>query len=458
MPREELYETVWGAPLRAGDRSVDVYVHKLRVKLEEALPEWRFIHTHFGFGYRLQPERFTRLFTTRSQAGNRTRRVPRGPASDDNDKEEFDESTAIHGCARPGGGVLARRRCRLRQRATTTAAAAERQRRRRLEAQLGGTLNGAGATFPQPVYQRVGGRASRSKAGTTVNYQGIGSGGGVAQFTAGTVDFGATDSAMKRRGDRGAPRRRATRSTSRPCSARSPSPTTSSGVEEGLKLDGATIADIFLGKITKWNDPAIAAQNPGVELPDADITVCHRSDESGTTKNFTAVPRRLLARVEERARASTRPSSGRPAPAPRATTASRPASSRTEGSIGYVEQAYALQNNFTFADVKNKAGQLHRADAGGDLGRRRGRRRSRRTCASARSTRQGDEAYPIAAVTFLLVYQDMCKAGLAADKAKPLKGWLDYALGDGQERREGAPVRAAARRRHSPRPRPRSTA
>lgn len=151
--------------------------------------------------------------------------------------------------------------------------------------QLGGSINGAGATFPQPVYDEWGAKV-KDKFGTTVNYQGIGSGGGVAQFTAGTVDFGATDSAMtdeelaaaKKKGD----------------AVHVPSVfgavTVSynlDGVKSGLKLDGKTVADVFLGKVKKWNDPAIAKLNSGQKLPAEDITVCHRSDESGTTKLFT---------------------------------------------------------------------------------------------------------------------------------------------------------------------------
>src|SRR4051794_31976122 len=153
-------------------------------------------------------------------------------------------------------------------------------------AQLGGSLNGAGATFPQPVYQEWAARFQKD-AGTTVNYQGIGSGGGVAQFTAGTVDFGASDAAMtddeiaaaKKKGD---PVHVPTVLGAVTVSYNLP------GVKSGLKLDGPTTADIFLGKITTWNDPKIASQNPGVQLPSATISICHRSDESGTTKNFTA--------------------------------------------------------------------------------------------------------------------------------------------------------------------------
>src|SRR3954467_1860951 len=152
-------------------------------------------------------------------------------------------------------------------------------------AQLGGSLNGAGATFPQPVYQEWAARF-QEKAGTTVNSQGIGSGGGIAQFTAGTVDFGATDSAMKDEEITAAQAR------GEPV----PIPTVMGavtvsynldGVKSGLKLDGATVADIFLGQTKTWNDPKIASANPGVQLPSTKITVCHRSDESGTTKNFT---------------------------------------------------------------------------------------------------------------------------------------------------------------------------
>src|SRR3954464_13268622 len=130
---------------------------------------------------------------------------------------------------------------------------------------LSGSINGAGATFPLPVYQEWAARLKDDK-GLTVNYQGIGSGGGIAQFTAGTVDFGATDSAMedeevtaaKKKGD----------------PVHIPSVfgavTVSynvKGVDKGLKLDGATVADIFLGKIENWNDPAIAQANSGAKLP-----------------------------------------------------------------------------------------------------------------------------------------------------------------------------------------------
>src|SRR3954453_6351636 len=151
--------------------------------------------------------------------------------------------------------------------------------------QLGGTINGAGATFPQPVYSEWANRF-KQQSGTTVNYQGIGSGGGIAQFTQGTVDFGATDAAMTDEEETAAQKKGEPVHVPTVLGAVTVSYNVP-GVEKGLKLDGATVADIFLGKVTKWNDPAIAGQNSGTQLPDASITICHPSDESGTTKNFT---------------------------------------------------------------------------------------------------------------------------------------------------------------------------
>src|SRR5436190_18954531 len=140
----------------------------------------------------------------------------------------------------------------------------------------GGSLNGAGATFPQPVYDEWGSRF-KDKTGTTVNYNAIGSGGGIAQFTANTVDFGATDSAMKdeevKAVKKGTPVHVPTVFGAITISYNLP------GVAKGLKLDGATAANIFLGKITKWDDAAIKSLNPGVNLPGKGITVVHRSDE-----------------------------------------------------------------------------------------------------------------------------------------------------------------------------------
>src|SRR3954451_19060334 len=293
----------------------------------------------------------------------------------------------------------------------------------------GGSLNGAGATFPQPVYDEWAARFKDS-TGTTVNYQGIGSGGGVAQFTAGTVDFGASDSAMtddevKAASKKGDPVHVPTVFGAVTVSYNV------QGVEKGLKLDGATVADMFLGKVTKWNDPSIAKQNSGVKLPGQSITVCHRSDESGTTKLFTT----FLAAYSTGWKNG--PGVDKTVKWPTGTGAKgndgvAACVKQNDGGIGYVEQAYALANNFATADVKNKAGNyvaptLESTSAAGEGVQVPGDLRF-----SAINS-PGDQAYPIASGTFLLVYEDMCKAGVAQDKATRVKAWLDYALSQGQD-------------------------
>jgi phosphate transport system substrate-binding protein len=294
---------------------------------------------------------------------------------------------------------------------------------------LGGSINGAGATFPQPVYAEWGKRL-KEKDGITVNYQGVGSGGGVSQFTAGTIDFGATDSAMtdeelaaaKKKGE---PVHIPTVFGSVTASYNL------DGVKSGLKLDGSTLADLFLGKIKKWNDPAIAKLNSGVKLPGDDVTICHRSDESGTTKLFAT----YLAAYSDAWKNG--PGVDKTLKWPTGTGAKgndgvAACVKQNKGGLGYVEQAYALQNNFTTADMKNKSGNfvapsLKSTTAAGD---------GIDVPADLRFSAinaPGAQAYPIASATFLLVYQDLCKAGLNAGKAKRVKAWLDYAEGDGQK-------------------------
>jgi phosphate transport system substrate-binding protein len=296
-------------------------------------------------------------------------------------------------------------------------------------AQLGGTINGAGATFPAPVYSEWA-KQFKDATGTTVNYQAIGSGGGIAQFTEGTVDFGATDSAMKPEELAAAEKKGEPVHVPTVLGAVTISYNVD-GIDKGLKLDGPTIANIFLGKITKWNDPAIASLNDGTDLPDTDITVCHRSDESGTTANFTL----FLADTSPEWKSG--PGTDKSVKWPTGTGAKgndgvAGCVKQTPGAVGYVEQAYALQNNFTTASVKNADGQfieptLEATSAAGEGANPPADLRFATINAS------GAKSYPITAVTFLLVWQDMCKAGIKADNAPKVKAWLDYALGDGQK-------------------------
>src|SRR3954464_3661974 len=292
----------------------------------------------------------------------------------------------------------------------------------------GGSLNGAGATFPQPVYDEWGARF-KDKTGTTLNYQGIGSGGGVAQFTAGTVDFGASDAAMTDDEVKAASKKGAPVHVPSVFGAVTVSYNVS-GVEKGLKLDGATVANMFLGKVKKWNDASIAKQNSGVKLPSTAITVCHRSDESGTTKLFTS----FLAAYSPAWKNG--PGVDKTVKWPTGTGAKgndgvAACVKQNQGAVGYVEQAFALQNNFATADVKNKAGKyvaptLASTSAAGD---------GVKVPADLRFSAidaPGASAYPIASATFVLVYKDMCKAGKSKQVAQRVKNWLDYAEGDGQ--------------------------
>jgi phosphate transport system substrate-binding protein len=295
-------------------------------------------------------------------------------------------------------------------------------------AQKGGTINGAGATFPQPVYSEWANQF-KQKQGTTVNYQGIGSGGGIAQFTAGTVDFGASDAPMKDDEIKAAQKKGQPVHVPTVAGAVTISYNVQ-GVDKGLKLDGATAADIFLGKVKKWNDPAIAKLNSGVNLPSTDITVCHRSDESGTTKNFTE----FLAAYSPAWKSG--PGVDKSVAWPTGTGAKgndgvAGCIKQTDGAVGYVEQAYALQNNFTFASVKNKSGQFVAPTLDAASAAVKGAQVPADLRFSTINA-PAPNAYPITATTFLLVYEDMCKAGIPQQRASLVKDWLTFGLTDGQ--------------------------
>ncbi len=204
------------------------------------------------------------------------------------------------------------------------------------------------------------------------------------------------------------------------------------GIKSGLKLDGPTIANIYLGKIKTWSDPAIAKLNPGLKLPSTSITVVHRSDSSGTTKGFTTFLEDYSPQWKSQVGAD------KDVKWPAGTGAAKNAGvaaavKQTSGAIGYVEQAYALVNNFTYAAVKNSHGQFIQptiantsAAATGiaippDLG-------------ISTINAGGPTAYPIVSQTFLDVYKDPCKAGGAsASTASGIKRFLTFAIGAGQQ-------------------------
>ncbi len=289
------------------------------------------------------------------------------------------------------------------------------------------SLTGSGSTFAAPIYQQLGSEVKGE--GLTINYQPTGSGQGIADLTNKSVDFAGSDPPMKDEEVTAADKSGQPVHVPTAFGAITVSYNLD-GVKTGLKLDGATIADIYLGKIKKWNDPAIAKQNPGVSLPSTDITVVHRSDESGTTKGFTGFLEGYSPEWKSKV------GSDKTVKWPTGTGAKgndgvAAAVKQTPGSVGYVEQAYALQNNFTFASVKNKSGKyivptLDSVTASGD---------GVDIPADLRFTitdSPNPTAYPISSQTFIVVYKDPCKAGANKAKAAGLVRWLDFVLGPGQ--------------------------
>ena len=285
-------------------------------------------------------------------------------------------------------------------------------------------ITGAGATFPFPIYSKWA-ETYKKETGNGMNYQSIGSGGGIKQIQAKTVDFGATDAPMK-----GADLEK---------SGLLQFPTVMGavvpvinipGVQAGqLKLTGEVLAEIYQGKIAKWSDPKIAQLNPGMKLPDGAITPIYRSDASGTTSVFTT----YLSQVSEAWKGELGAN----------TTVSWPVGQGGKGnegvaatvkqvpnSIGYVEYAYAKQNNIAYALLQNKAGKFPAPDM----------KSFQAAAASANwsaapgfgislTNQPGDEAWPITAPTFILVYKNPDKPEQTAEVLK----FFDWAYKNGDK-------------------------
>lgn len=289
------------------------------------------------------------------------------------------------------------------------------------------TISGAGSTFAAPVYQQWGSGVS----GLTVNYQPVGSGAGITALEGKTVDFGASDPPLKPADITTLEKVGPVQQIPMFLGAITVSYNVP-GLQTGLKLDGKTIADIFLGKVKTWDAAEIKALNPGVSLPGTSITVIHRSDSSGTTAGFTG----FLAAVDPEWKSKV--GEGKDVQWPTGTGAKGNAGvagavQQTTGAVGYVEQAYALQHKFTTASVKNKAGKYIEP-----------------TLESTSAAAEGVEvpanlgfkisnpsspaAYPITSQTFVVVFKDMCKAGVPGGEAaaKGVVSFLNYGLGSGQ--------------------------
>src|SRR5436305_4621642 len=268
------------------------------------------------------------------------------------------------------------------------------------------TVSGAGSTFAAPVYEQW----ASAQSGLTVNYQAVGSGAGTTALESKTVDFGASDPPLKA-ADEEAIAKNGSPAVQIPMFLGAITVSYNlPGVQTGLKMDGKTVADIFLGKVKKWNDPELKALNPGVSLPSTTITVVHRSDSSGTTAGFTG----FLSAVDPEFKSKV--GEGKDVPWPTGTGAKGNAGvagavQQTQGAISYVEQAYTLQHNFTYAAVKNKAGNFVLPSLAS-------------TSAAAEgvtvpanlgikiSNPPGAGAYPITSQTFIVFNKDLCKAGV----------------------------------------------
>ena len=287
----------------------------------------------------------------------------------------------------------------------------------------GVALTGAGATFPDPIYKKWF-QEYNGKTGTQINYQAIGSGGGIKQFTEATVDFGATDSPMK--DDQMAAVQGNVVHLPTVMGAVVLTYKLSGLGTTRLKLDGATIADIFLGKVTKWNDRRIAGANPGAKLPNQDILVVHRSDGSGTSFIFTDYLSKVSA--EWKTKVGAGPAVSWPTGlGGKGNDGVTQQVQQSEGAIGYVELIYAISNQLGYAEVKNAAGNFVEPSMASVSA----------AAASATFTPDTDfrvsitdapgaDAYPIASFTWLLVHTDMADEA----KARSLKGFLDWMVTD----------------------------
>jgi len=287
-------------------------------------------------------------------------------------------------------------------------------------------INGAGATFPNPIYSKWFSEYNKLHPTVAINYQSIGSGAGIRQITNQTVFFGATDGPMTNDQLQGAPGK----ILHFPTVLGAVVPIYNiEGVNQELKFTGPVLADIFLGKITKWNDPAIAKANPGVKLPATDITVAHRSDGSGTSYIWVD----FLAKVSPEWKQKVGVATSVNWPAGVGAKGNEGVSGlvkQTPGAIGYVELIYALQNKISYGSVQNAAGEFVKASV------------QAVTAAAAVAAKSmpkdfrvsitnapGQGVYPVSSFTWLLLYEN------PKDKAqaKIFVEFLKWALTDGQK-------------------------
>jgi phosphate transport system substrate-binding protein len=292
-------------------------------------------------------------------------------------------------------------------------------------------INGAGATFPYPIYSKWFDVYHTKNPNFQFNYQSVGSGAGIKQVTEGTVDFGATDGPMnddqlKAFQDKHS----GTAILHFPTVLGADVPTYNiSGVTGALNFTPEALAGIFLGKVTKWNDPAIAGPNKGVNLPAEEIIVVHRSDGSGTTYIWTD----YLSKVSDEWKSKV--SKGTSVNWPKGLGGKGNEGvtglvKQTPNSIGYVELIYAVQNNIPYGSVKNSSGNFVKADLASVTAAAAGAAKEMPDDFRVSITNApGKTAYPISSFTWLLIPQKFQDAG----KRDAIKGFLKWMLNEGQD-------------------------
>ncbi len=288
-----------------------------------------------------------------------------------------------------------------------------------------GTISGAGSTFVQNLVQQWIKDFEGKCSGATVNYQGVGSGAGIQQFTAGTIDFGATDVAMSATETQAAVAKGGQVQTIPWSGGGIAVEYNLSGVSN-LKLSAETVAGIFAGKIKSWNDPTIKNDNAGVTLPSTGIQVVHRSDGSGTTAAFTGYLTAVAPTVWTAGAAKDVPwPTGQGAKGSDGVTA---AVKQTPGAIGYSEVSFAKGNSLGIASIKNAAGNFVQPDAKNVTAALGEAQIPPDLTVKPNYKPTGADAYPISTFTFVLAFQKQPNVA----KGKLLKDFLSYAVTSGQ--------------------------
>ena len=291
------------------------------------------------------------------------------------------------------------------------------------------SINGAGATFPYPMYSKWFDEYHKMNGNIQINYQSIGSGGGIKQVTEGTVDFGASDGPMNDDQLKAFQDKHGFGILHFPTVLGADVPTYNiPGVSAELNFTSDAIAGIFLGKITKWNDPAIAGPNKGVNLPGNDIVVVHRSDGSGTTYIWTD----YLSKVSDEWKNKVGKGTSVNWPVGLGGKGNEGVAGlikQTPNSFGYVELIYAIQNSMPYGRVKNSSGALVKADLASVTAAAAGAAKDMPADFRVSITNApGKTAYPISSFTWLLVPEKFSDAS----KRDAIKGFVSWMLADGQ--------------------------